>query len=327
MLIRLKVFTLLFIVILVGCNSIKENGKMSPSLSENQAKVLFEGGCSKAELYRNNVAYIIRFTIEGKIIADDDEKFSPNSAINRLGENLKELGYEISATAKTLQIPQNGKMVFFSQWEGNKLEAQKRFLQATLETIDNGGIDYLAFGEVNLYPLPYDNQIGVHLAAGTTNISLLNVTTGEELGVTNKEIRGQGVDITQAFKQAMARSLEASVQTLVKYVKAPPKNCLSKGKQLLLSFVDYSNERKQVTPFRNELLKKGVQFIRCREREDENTDEIYTKVCAVRFEQKGLGLNNLVNQIIDKYGLDNAIKDVKLNGYDLKIIYQQPEED
>ena len=185
MLIISRIFTLFFLLSLVGCELTppKDNGEMSQTISENEAEVLFEAECSKGELYRNNIAYVVRFTLEGKVIADDDAKFSPISAINRLGEDLKERGYEISATAKTLQIPQNGQMVFFPQWKGNKQDAQKRFLKATLETLDNGGIDYLAFGEVNIYPSAYDQQIGVHVAAGTTNISLLNVITGDRKSV------------------------------------------------------------------------------------------------------------------------------------------------
>ncbi len=325
----IRIFTLFSVVFLVSCvttTGLIGDDKLHIHIIPPKAKKIFETQCSKGELYQNNIAFIIRLKFEGKVIAYDDKNFSPISVINRLGEELKHKGYEISSTAQMLQIPQNGKLISFTQWRGDEQEARKRLVEAAKHSLDDGGIDYLSFGEVNITEKGYDGQIDTYLAEADTNISLLNVHTGEVLGVTNKVIMGQGRDPKRAAKSAMIRSIKAGIYTVMEKVKPPPKSCLSKGHQILLWFHGYSNERKEVTPFRNELLKHGVIFIRCRKQEDENYDGIYNGVCTVRYKQKGFGLNNLINTIIDKYKLDKAIEDVQVEGYKLDIFYNKPKD-
>ncbi len=323
-----RVFTLFFMVFLVSCATTGEPSSDEPPthIGDNAAGKIYADKCSKGAVYRNNIAYAIQFKIEGKLVPHDDPNWGIEKSLNRIGENLKKRGYEVSVTGKLLQIPHEGKMVSYSQWDGDPLEAQRRFLKVAKETLNMGGIDYLSIGSINISQKPDDHQIGLKIAAATTSISLLNVTTGEEIGVTSKTFQGEGSDAKGAMELAMTRSLEASVKTVVKHTSPPPKSCLSKGHQILLWFKGYSNERRQVTPFRNELEKKGVKFIRSRKRKDENYEGIYNEVFTVRYKQKGFGLDNLINKIIDKLGLNNVIDDVQPDDKEVKIIYKKPKD-
>lgn len=272
--------------------------------------------CGDPKAFRNSVGFIIRADLEGNRIRSNHPKIRYDDAINRLGEALKKDGYRLSAAASRLQVMHEKKPVFFPDFPGTLLDAQKRFVRAGKESLESGGLDYVVMGEVRLGKATKDRMSGRYRAAATVNLQLLNVDTEEVAGVVGDTVNGTGRDEIGAIRNAMARGLEASMPVLGRHVVRLPLQCQGR-KTFLVWFRGYYSERHETRPMLKQMKTRDILVTRTRSKSAEgNTRDM---VATVRFAGDASELFERIEAAIEGADLDERVRDVRTSGSKVEI--------